>query len=827
MILKQISGLNLFKSIVALTAFVFLFFYYFLYQSNVQNEKNQFISKKLYELKVLNYKLDSFALHQRSLTNYDLIQKDIEKFYKNLEFFEKSDFYSEYGGEFQKVYEKIKDAFYTKEKIIQKYKMYKSTMLFSLENIISTGRKLRLGGLRHFKNKQIVFANINKVVSNLFRTYLGFSDDSNVFSHSLVELVKINRELNSIGLEAFIDKAKQLKGMLNYTNEILKEYEKIELAEDIEQFGKLFEKKIESIKTKQSVVLNLIFIFISLMLFVISFGYFKNQRLKEELLSFRYAVENSDDSVVVTDKERRIIYVNEAFCKNTGYTKEEALRQNPRILQSGRLPKEFYQEMNEILDRGERWSGEFINKDKFGNIFYEKASITPMFLSGELKGYLAIKLNITDYVKQKREVEFLAYHDSLTKLSNRVQLKIDLQNFINESKDSNLNFDLLFLDLDGFKYVNDTLGHNVGDLLLKKVAFRLNRFANQNTFVYRTGGDEFAIVSLYKTSISPSAKLAIKIIDAINRPTITNKHRLKVGVSIGIAKYDKKNDDILNLLKHADIAMYEAKMKGKNRFKFYTKAIFRNLHRKMQIEALLPRAIKDKEMYVVYQPKYDLNSKKIISYEALLRWQSKELGLVRPDHFIPIAEYMSVINDIGLFVLENACRDFVELLNANRDLKSISVNLSPAQLTNRSLMEEFHELAKRYNLSNEAISFEITETSLMKNIKRSSEILNNLNELGFKVELDDFGTGYSSMSYLKNLPVSKIKIDKSFVDSVTSDENDVAIVRAVVSISKSFGFKTVAEGIESVEQERVLRDLGVDYGQGYYFSKPKRKEELV
>jgi diguanylate cyclase (GGDEF)-like protein/PAS domain S-box-containing protein len=574
----------------------------------------------------------------------------------------------------------------------------------------------------------------------------------------------------------------------------------------------------------QNIIFNIIFFLAGLFLVVIFISYLRLLKLKEELISFKYAVENSDDSVVVTDKNRQITYVNEAFVKTTGYTKEEAYGKNPNILKSGKMPQEFYEDMNEILNRGEKWSGEFINKDKFGNIYYEQASITPMYLGGVLRGYLAIKLNITDYIKQKQEVEFLAYHDSLTKLSNRYSMKKELEKVFSLGT---IGLDLMFLDLDGFKFINDTLGHNIGDILLKKIALRLKNSVSKTDLVFRTGGDEFAVIVRYTSKVSHSAKLAYKIIDEINRTIVIGKHKLKVGISIGIAKYSKERDDLTSLLKHADIAMYEAKLKGKNRFKFYTKKLALRLQKKMQTERLLENAINNGEMYVVYQPKYELNSKKIIGFEALLRWDSSELGSVSPAYFIPIAESLSIIHDIGSFVFKKACGDFKELKKVYKDLKSISTNLSTSQLMNKNLLNEFKNITKELEIEPKNIALEITETNVMKNIKKSAEILNEMRNFGFEIELDDFGTGYSSMSYLKKLPISIIKIDKSFVDDILIDENDVKIIKAMILVSKSFGYKTIAEGIENLAQENLLKNLGVDYGQGFYFSKPKRKEELI
>jgi diguanylate cyclase (GGDEF)-like protein len=385
----------------------------------------------------------------------------------------------------------------------------------------------------------------------------------------------------------------------------------------------------------------------------------------------------------------------------------------------------------------------------------------------------------------------------------------------------------MFLDLDGFKVVNDSLGHNVGDILLKKVALKLNNLIKDKGLVFRTGGDEFAVILTYKQTKSISAQLAKKIVNEINKKFTIEKHRIKIGVSIGISKYNKDKDDINSLLRHADIAMYESKLKGKNRFKYYTKSLSHRLQKKIITQNLLQSAIHKNEMYVVYQPKYELRSKKVTAYETLIRWESNELGLVSPAYFIPIAENMKIINDISLFVFTRACLDFKKLKESNKDLQSISVNLSTAQLLNKNLFDEFTTIVNELGIEPKNIALEITETNIMKNIEKSSEMLQKMREFGFEIELDDFGTGYSSMSYIKKLPISRIKIDKSFVDDILEDRSDIKIIEAMVLMAKSFDYETIAEGIETREQEEVLKDLGVDFGQGFYFSKPKRIEELI
>lgn len=334
--------------------------------------------------------------------------------------------------------------------------------------------------------------------------------------------------------------------------------------------SKLQEKNEQSINQQKKIafllfVISIIFLIISIL------AYIKSLKIKKELKAFKYAVENSDNSIVMTDKDRKIIYVNESFEKVTGYKREDALGKNPHILKSGKLPSNFYKQMNEILDKGEKWSGEFINVNKSGDIYYETASITPIVNDGELTGYLAIKLNVTDYVKEQEKVEFIAYHDNLTLLPNRRSLEKKVNELIAVNLIKNKNFALFFIDLDGFKTVNDTLGHDIGDLLLKEIGKVFIETLREEDYIFRIGGDEFAVILNYSNDEKDIEIVANKIIENINKEILIKNHKISVGCSIGISKFPQDAQDLQGLLKYSDKAMYKAKENGKNRFEFYNK----------------------------------------------------------------------------------------------------------------------------------------------------------------------------------------------------------------------------------------------------------------
>jgi len=516
----------------------------------------------------------------------------------------------------------------------------------------------------------------------------------------------------------------------------------------------------------------------------------------------------------MTDKNRRIIYVNESFEKVTGYKREEALGKDPSILKSGRLSSEFYNNMNEILNRGEKWTGEFINVNKYHEIYYETASITPIISDDEITGYLAIKLNITDYVRQQEKVEFLAYHDNLTLLPNRRSLEKKLNELISKAT-KNDKFAVLFLDLDGFKIINDSLGHDIGDLLLKEIAKRFQESLHSDNYVFRVGGDEFAIIIEYTNDNSNEIikDIAKNIIKNINKNIVIKNNSLQVGCSIGIAKFPENGENLTNLLKHSDTAMYKAKQNGKNRFEFYTEDLSNSVHTRLNIEQSMSKGLKNGEFYLVYQPKYNLQTRKIFSVEALLRWKSSILGNIEPMNFISIAEETGFINQLGLFVFKKACEDF-KYLQKETNLEMISINVSTVQLMDSEFIKNLKDILFETKLNASNIGIEVTETFIIKNMEEILETLNELRKIGFKIIIDDFGTGYSSMQYLQKLPIDVIKIDKSFIDDLSS--NNQEIIKAIVAISKSFGYLTVAEGIELKEQEENLLKLGVDLGQGYF-----------
>jgi len=386
---------------------------------------------------------------------------------------------------------------------------------------------------------------------------------------------------------------------------------------------------------------------------------------------------------------------------------------------------------------------------------------------------------------------------------------------------------ILFIDLDRFKIINDTLGHDVGDELLVECSKRMRNGLRDSDMLARVGGDEFVIVVESPDNNYSAAHVCENILKLFCEPVQTNSHSLNITLSIGVSIFPEDDTDYKQLFKYADIAMYEAKYSEKNTYRYYQKKLSVEAHKRLDTEQALKVAQSKNELYMMYQPKYNIKNHNIIGLEALVRWDNDKLGLVPPDKFIPIAEDTGFIIDIGLFIFEQSCRDFLVFKESSKTLKSISINISAIQLYQDSFIDDIMKITKDVGIYPYEIVLEITETHIMKNINHSGVLLKNLKELGFIISIDDFGTGHSSLSYLKLFPIDELKIDKSFVDDLPHDKNDVAISKAIITLSQSMGYINVAEGIENIDQELFLRDNNCLLGQGYYFCKPKKRDDLI
>ncbi|TAN52141.1 MAG: EAL domain-containing protein [Rhodospirillales bacterium] len=539
--------------------------------------------------------------------------------------------------------------------------------------------------------------------------------------------------------------------------------------------------------------------------------------------------ETTHDGVVVTDAEGTILSVNAAFSEITGYEAAEAIGQTPRLLKSDHHDQAFYSEMWQTLQADGRWQGELWNRKKSGELFVEWQTISAVRdESGKTIRYVAVFSDVTEARKKDERIKHQAYHDALTGLPNRLLLQDRLAHALDLARRDVMRVAVMFLDLDRFKIINDSLGHDVGDLLLQGVSERLQLCVRKSDTVSRLGGDEFVIILTDFGSTAELAHLADRIVSFITEPFELAGQTLHAGTSIGLAVFPQDGIDANDLLKNADTAMYQAKAAGRSTYRFFDASMNSRAAERLSLEAGLRQALERNEFDVFYQPKVMLsNQQGLCNAEALIRWNHPEMGQVMPSDFIPLAEETGLILPIGSWVLETACRQVKQWQDQNLPIGQVSVNLSCRQFQDLKLVERVTDILERTGLDPTSLELEITETAVMANAAQAAQILKGLKALGISLSVDDFGTGYSSLSYLKRLPIDVLKIDRGFISDLGSNSEDKAIVDAIVQLGHSLNLTTVAEGVESELEADLLRRLGCDMAQGYLFSKPLSHDKLA
>ena len=457
---------------------------------------------------------------------------------------------------------------------------------------------------------------------------------------------------------------------------------------------------------------------------------------------------------------------------------------------------------------------------------YETIKTPLRDISGNVTGVLGIARDITNRKRREKELETLANYDTLTGLTNRTIFMDRLTQLLNKRDNPNLHHAVIFIDLDSFKEINDTMGHNTGDELLKLVASRLSDAIRQGDTLARLGGDEFTILAENILQPLEAGSIAKKILKILKEPFIIDSNHFYITSSIGISIFPDDASSVEKLLQYADSAMYKAKENGKDTYEFYTQNLSKEAIQRVSILNDLRLGIKNQEFELYYQVQVDAKISKTIGAEALIRWNHPTKGLISPIDFIPIAESSGKIIEIGQWVIHQAMSDMVEFKNNNYDINKISINLSVKQLNDTSLLDDVKQALVDTKCKAKWIEFEVTETHVMDDPESTILILNELVELGFTLSIDDFGTGYSSLFYLKKLPVHKLKIDKSFIDDISRNSDDEAIVHAVILIAKSMNLEVIAEGVETQEQQNFLLTHGCNLTQGYLYSKPLPKKEF-
>ena len=553
----------------------------------------------------------------------------------------------------------------------------------------------------------------------------------------------------------------------------------------------------------------------------------ERKAIEEKLRQASVVFKNTTEGIMITDDKKRIIAVNQAFCSMTGYTEDEVIGSSPAILQSGKQDDTFYKKMWRKLRESGNWRGEIWDRHKSGESFPVLQSINQIKREdGSVSNYVSILTDITAIKKSQETLDFLAYHDPLTKLPNRLHFKERLSHALKLAKRDKSQLAVIFLDLDRFKTVNDSLGHHIGDKLLVETAKRLSSQLRASDTIARLGGDEFIILLEEVNDPQSVAVLCRGLIAAFQNHFSIDQHILNITPSIGISLFPDDGHDVDTLIKNADSAMYRSKEVGRNEFQFFTQELSFRAYERLTMEAALRIALQKNQLRLYYQPLVSLATQQVVSAEALLRWEHPELGLVSPDKFIPLTEETGLIIPIGEWVLQTACHQAREWVQRYPSLQSIAVNISGRQFQSGKLLETIEHALSASGLEAKHLELEITESFLMEKADLTVRALDMLKALGLSLSIDDFGTGYSSLSYLKRFPVDKLKIDQSFIRDVTTDPDDAAIAKAVIALGRSMQLKIVAEGVETPEQLAFLLEQDCDIAQGYLYSRPLPAEQF-
>ena len=538
---------------------------------------------------------------------------------------------------------------------------------------------------------------------------------------------------------------------------------------------------------------------------------------------------NSHLSFIILDKGFNIIDINKAFLEMTGFSANEIKGKSFSVLNASKKQNLVSQILLSFKQENfDLWNGEMLCPSKNGRIILVKLEITRIINQNNLTtNFFTTLIDVTAQRKNERHIMQIAHYDALTGLSNRVIFLDRLAQSLSESKRYKRHAILFFIDLDKFKTVNDSLGHDAGDAVLKETAKRLLSVTRKEDVVARFSGDEFSILlsseDSHEKALYTSSMVAKKLINEISRAYFFKSREVFIGSSIGITIFPEDGNNSELLLKNSDIAMYEAKNKGRNNYQFYKKEYSDAVNDRLLLESKLRKAIDRDEFRLYYQPQFSSNSRKIIGAEVLIRWFTNDKGvekMIPPDYFIPIAEESGLIIDIGKWIIINSCKQIKKWLDNGLPIAQISINISARQFSDNGFMDSISEGLSQANLASKHLELEITESMLIGDIKRIELQLNRLKKMGIKIALDDFGTGYSSLSYLKNFPIDILKIDQSFVREMTDDSKDEKIVQAIIEMGHSLGQKIVAEGVETEAQLMYLSQQRCDIIQGYYFSKP-------
>ena len=548
---------------------------------------------------------------------------------------------------------------------------------------------------------------------------------------------------------------------------------------------------------------------------VASYGY---QEIRTPIVEstdlFKRSIENISEGVFITNTQFKFISVNNAYCRYTGETRDQALAS---YMHFHLYPDAFTEEIKKTLKAKSNWSGEVESVRVNGERYEMELNIDAVHdEDGKISHFVGVFSDITSRKSTEKELLKLANVDPLTELPNRSFFQASHQNLVRKAAQHSL----LCLDMDNFKKINDSLGHQTGDILIKQIAKRLQRITGKNATCYRLGGDEFSILMEDNADIHTVTHYAQNLLDTLSRPFIINKQEFVLGASIGIAFFPDDGESPQEMLKNADTAMYFAKNNGGNSYQFFSGEMNQNAVRQLQIENLIRQGIKDDLFTVYYQPKVDIASGKLVSMEALVRFEHPQKGIVSPGQFIPLAEQTGQIIEIGEQVLRKACGDTKRWVNQGLFSGRVAVNISAKQFELPDLDDRINKILSDVGLSPLHLECEITEGTLMESPENGLQMMTRLRERGIHLALDDFGTGYSSLAYLKRFPLNTLKIDKAFIDDIAKSNVDRHMAAAIINIAHNLGLKVVAEGVEEESQLDILRRYDCEMLQGFLYSRP-------
>jgi diguanylate cyclase (GGDEF)-like protein/PAS domain S-box-containing protein len=548
---------------------------------------------------------------------------------------------------------------------------------------------------------------------------------------------------------------------------------------------------------------------------------------EEKLRLSATVLEHIADGVMVIDARGVIVAVNPAFTQITGYTEAEAIGRDRTLTRSGRHDAAFYQALWDDLQSTGFWRGEIWNLRKNGELYLEWLTVSAVRDNkGAISHYVGVFSDITLVKESQEKLDHLAHHDALTQLPNRLLFHDRLHHALQRAARENEQLALLFIDLDRFKNVNDTLGHHIGDELLQQVATALQEKLREGDTLARLGGDEFIVLLENVDGQYGASLVAEKLVGMFEQPFMVAGHELFVTCSVGISLYPADALDLNMLIRNADVAMYQAKARGRNGYRFYAPSMTGEGVERLRLETYLRRSLEKDEMFLNYQPQVEIDTGRLIGVEALVRWNHPDLGLVPPSRFISLAEDTGYINQLGKWVLIQACRQMVRWQEAGLHVPKMAVNLSARQFERGSIATMVGDVLRETGLEPHRLQLEVTESVIM-NTGDALVFINDLHSIGVGLAIDDFGTGYSSLAYLKQMPVQTLKIDRSFIKDISTDVNDEAIAIAIIQLGKSMNLSVIAEGVETGEQAAFLLRHGCNLAQGYFFSRPAAPDDLL